>query len=505
MSMNSQEFSENRFEKFFQKWRQKFANAKPRIWRGVRQAFIWGVPIFLVFEILAVGLAINKLAGYGVPGDVARQHFYLTRYTLNLFLDTPNIDEFERVTNSPYIGFEHACDFFIADSLLGWRNHPKISCSFLYPAGGAPYTTDLIWTAFDVDGFAVTEKGGPRYIRDKPENVFRIIMLGGSTMVGYGASPLESIAGHAQRELYRLRPVADGYDRIEVINAGVAGFDSAQEYLYLLSELIYYKPDIVVFYDGWNESINRHGHFSDALFAYMRKAKKFKPVPFSSIQMKWHRDYSTQIEKGFRPWGAAVMLKSAISRSLRNSWSHTGINYWFWKYEAGKKWKSFWKSIFSLFKDIEKRPPHAVAIRKDFDPRTLRVFEENLRHSISLLTRKGIKGAFLLQPIIGVDGKTYSHHERLWADSEIGQAKIIRRRRFYQLARPLFDSLAKEFADEKAVCFSDISGAVKDREERLYVDEGHFNSKGYRIIAQSIIGQLAKCGFLELPETAFKS
>ncbi|MCH7935678.1 MAG: SGNH/GDSL hydrolase family protein [Proteobacteria bacterium] len=313
LSMKSQEFPHNRFEKLYQKWRQKFANAKPGIWRGVRRALIWGVPIFLAFEILAVGLAMNKLAGYGVPGDVARQHFYLSRYTLNLFLDTPNIDEFERVTNSPYIGFEHACDFFIADSLLGWRNHPKISCSFLYPAGGAPYTTNLMWTAFDVDGFVVTEKGGPRYIREKPENVFRIIMLGGSTLAGYGAPPLESIAGHAQHELNRLRPVADGYDRIEVINAGVAGFDSAQEYLYLLSELIYYKPDIVVFYDGWNESINRHGHFSDALFAYMRKAKKFKPVPFSSIQMKWHRDYSAQIEKGFRPLGAAVMLSSFIS------------------------------------------------------------------------------------------------------------------------------------------------------------------------------------------------
>ena len=116
------------------------------------------------------------------------------------------------------------------------------------------------------------------------------------------------------------------------------------------------------------------------------------------------------------------------------------------------------------------------------------------------MRRKGIKGVFLLQPIIGVDGKSYSYHERLWAESEIGQAKIIRRQRFYQLARPLFDSLAKEFADEKAVCFSDISGAVKDRKERLYVDEGHFNSKGNQIMAQAIIAQLAECGLIKLPE-----
>ena len=49
------------------------------------------------------------------------------------------------------------------------------------------------------------------------------------------------------------------------------------------------------------------------------------------------------------------------------------------------------------------------------------------------------------------------------------------------------------------------SGAVKDRKERLYVNEGHFNSQGNQIVAQANIAQLAKCGFLEFTEMAFKS
>ena len=49
------------------------------------------------------------------------------------------------------------------------------------------------------------------------------------------------------------------------------------------------------------------------------------------------------------------------------------------------------------------------------------------------------------------------------------------------------------------------SGAVKDRKERLYVNEGHFNSQGNQIAAQAIITQLAKCGFIKLPEKALKS
>ena len=49
------------------------------------------------------------------------------------------------------------------------------------------------------------------------------------------------------------------------------------------------------------------------------------------------------------------------------------------------------------------------------------------------------------------------------------------------------------------------SGAVKDRKEGLYVDEGHFNSQGNQIVAQANIAQLAKCGFIKLPEKALKS
>ena len=42
-----------------------------------------------------------------------------------------------------------------------------------------------------------------------------------------------------------------GYD-VEVLNAGVSGFSTAEEYLYLERELFRYDPDVVVLYaDGW--------------------------------------------------------------------------------------------------------------------------------------------------------------------------------------------------------------------------------------------------------------
>ena len=286
--------------------------------------------------------------------------------------------------------------------------------------------------------------------------------------------------------------------RFEAINGGVANFNSAQQYLYLMSELIYYKPDIVLFFNGWTESINRHGHFTDSRDAQHRKSKKARKIEFSSTIMKQHRDYNDYIENSYRPRGAFRIFRRSLSRSIGKAWDHTGIGYWAWKFEVARKWKKGWKSLTGLFREVEKKPTLAEAVKIDFDPRLIRVFDENIRRSIALTGINGFKAAFFLQPIIGVDGKTYAEgSERNWANSELGKAEITRRRDFYASARDLFSTLSAEFADQKSVCFADLSQAIKDYPEQLYADEGHFNSKGNRIVARAILDRLVDCGFLK--------
>ncbi len=497
LPMAHSDLSDNRFEKLYQKLKKKVEDAKPKFWRRLRRVFVWGLSAFIVIEIGAVGLAIDKLASYGVPPDIARHHFYLTRYTLNLFLDTPAIDEIERSTNSRYAGFEQACTNEKTDVLLGWRNRPGSSCSYLYPQGGAPDGAGLMWTANDAAGFVPSDKTLPSYERDKPEDVLRIIMLGGSTMASLGSSPFDSIPGHVQRMLGNGGSEGDRKARLEVINAGVGGYSSAQEYLYLVSELVYYKPDIVVFYDGWNDSSNRNGHFSGAASSYLRKVRKFKPVSFSSIRMKRHRDYGDYIDQSYTPKGAAVILKDATGRWLSGKWLHTGIRYWGWKYQFRKNWKRFWKGLFGVFKKVEKRPTRAEAVKADFSPLLLRVFEENLHRSAALAGLNGFKVLFALQPIIGVDGKTYAPGlEQNWVNSDTGKAEILRRQRFYHIARPRLKALAEEYADRDNICIADMSGVLSDIKEAIYVDQGHLNSFGNRRVASMMIKQLTKCGFL---------
>ena len=140
----------------------------------------------------------------------------------------------------------------------------------------------------------------------------------------------------------------------------------------------------------------------------------------------------------------------------------------------------------------------AQAIKTDFDPRVVKVFEENIRRSAATVELEVFKGLFVLQPVIGVGGKPLSPKERLWADSDIGKAKIIRRKEFYKHTRPLMAKLDRDYANDKSLCFTDMSRVLKDVKERAYVDEGHLDSNGNRIVAQAVITQLVDCGFLPL-------
>jgi hypothetical protein len=143
--------------------------------------------------------------------------------------------------------------------------------------------------------------------------------------------------------------------------------------------------------------------------------------------------------------------------------------------------------------------PRCCSYNADFDLRVLRVYEENIHRSAILAVLKKFNVLFALQPVIGVDGKTYAPgHEQNWVNSDIGKSKMMRRKRFYDVARPSLEVLTEEYTDRKNVCLADMSAVLSDVKEAVYVDEGHLNSLGNRVVASAMIKQLTKCGFLSL-------
>ena len=119
-------------------------------------------------------------------------------------------------------------ELFISDAELGYRLNPSFEGSF----GGR----------YEEVSLKINERG----LRDdpheykKPEDTIRILALGDSVTMG---------AGVPFAEVY-LNKLEDHYNKegkeIEIINAGVNGYELTQIYSYYKNEVYKYDPDIVL-------------------------------------------------------------------------------------------------------------------------------------------------------------------------------------------------------------------------------------------------------------------
>jgi len=91
---------------------------------------------------------------------------------------------------------------------------------------------------------------GSDFSENKLDDTYRIFMLGGSTMFGFGSTSDETtIPGFFQQHLTELG--LPYYT--ETINSGIQGAESSDELSLIENQLIGYSPDLVIVYDGWND------------------------------------------------------------------------------------------------------------------------------------------------------------------------------------------------------------------------------------------------------------
>jgi lysophospholipase L1-like esterase len=79
---------------------------------------------------------------------------------------------------------------------------------------------------------------------EKPPGVYRVLMLGDSTTFGWGVRLEDTAAKQLEKKLNEHLP--PGYNKAEVINAGVGNYDTVQEVTYYETIGWKYNPDLVV-------------------------------------------------------------------------------------------------------------------------------------------------------------------------------------------------------------------------------------------------------------------
>ena len=104
-----------------------------------------------------------------------------------------------------------------------------------------PYEIKL---EFNSEGFR-----GEEFSKEKSSDVYRIFVVGGSTILGAETSSETSIPSILQKMLEIKNPDK----KIQVINAGISGGNSLTELELISSKIVNYNPDLIIMYDGWND------------------------------------------------------------------------------------------------------------------------------------------------------------------------------------------------------------------------------------------------------------
>ena len=132
-------------------------------------------------------------------------------------------------------------------------------------------------------GSFICEFRGQSYLFKKPDDVFRILAIGGSTTAGTGPDT-KTWPYHLAERLNHRR---DG-KKYEVINLGQSGASSAQEYYNLLNHF-YLNPDLVLLYDGYNDLTQANARPAEYLVNTVRTYNQMERQGFERFKFFLYR------------------------------------------------------------------------------------------------------------------------------------------------------------------------------------------------------------------------
>jgi hypothetical protein len=130
-----------------------------------------------------------------------------------------------------------------------------------------------------------------------------------------------------------------------------------------------------------------------------------------------------------------------------------------------------------------------------------RFYIENRERMLFIAKQKKFRFASFLQPIMLIDGKSYTAAERKYAarfaprmaNDVVGREREV----FYQAVRPLLEEFASKNEVSGASCVADISTtSFAGVSDTVYADSGHLLANGNELVAQRMLGELKRCELL---------
>lgn len=276
---------------------------------------------------------------------------------------------------------------------------------------------------------------GPEISKEKADDVYRVMFIGGSTAFGSGSTSDETtIPGYLQQKFNN-----ENLDKkIEVINAGISGYYSLTEIFYIKNFLLEFEPDLLIVYDGANDA----GYSQDNQPFELKYEENpqsdsnvvketLKKIPFYRTPFVVYRNLNIE--------NPVIVFKNLVNENDDGDIMKLNETKMF---ENTELWKNRWQDICELGKE------------------------------------KGFLTIITVQPTLHSGNKPLSHDEE----------KIMKGRTATQAdySQKFWDSLVDSLEDLDQVCekTADLRDVFANTSEPVYFDTQHISDVGNEIVAQ---------------------
>jgi hypothetical protein len=330
----------------------------------------------------------------------------------------------------------------------------QILCNeYTFGSGKVSYTSDPIrvhlpnqhgsYVNINSEGFRGKEL-------DFSEKDYKIFFLGGSTAFGFVTSSDETtISSQIEKKIQSY-----GIN-VKVINAGIIGSASIDEYYFVENKLLKYDPDMIIMYDGYNDV----GDFDFKKFHISYDEFKNNNAIINNNQYDVGNEISNK-GSGIIMFFEKINYKSGLGIA-------NGLKLFADKFSSDGENK------------LESLTNHN---KKDVSPEIVRFIEGYMTKSwsdtCSLGKINGFQTVNILQPMLGTSDRVF----------HISEQKMMSEEKFpsYYL-----ENLKNIQIDSEKIkpCeyFYDLRHSFDNLNEiPIYVDEGHMSDFGYEMIAENI-------------------
>jgi lysophospholipase L1-like esterase len=312
-----------------------------------------------------------------------------------------------------------------APQLNMYQADPKLGFGGLKPG----YRVRTGVTAIDVNALGFR---GPEIAPQKPSGTYRIFMVGGSSVFGYLVRNEETSSVLLQQLLDRRAPGRS----VEVINAGVPGYNTMHTLVRFLYRIRPLEPDLLVYYQGFND------------LGYITRIDDAAAQP--------------QIFGGL---GTPPLSQRVLGRSML---------YGFLRYRSGM---------------FVARPAPAASHSVTVPEKGLNIYEQNLRLLVDAARSAGTQivicsQASLAHRNIGARERELlgAGHFGLSADGLLSAMESLR-------------NIQRKVADDQAVPFVDLHEQIEPTLEN-FGDALHLTAKGQRRLAEALAVALTSAEIL---------